>query len=98
MNVEPCFSLVAQKLLLFVEMQKNKYQISLFFREHFFVKENDDFFWNIFNFRNEIFKLISLIGRHVLKLTSSIRVGYILELKRCWGGGGVFGTLFYICL
>jgi len=62
-----------------------KIQISVFFREHFLVKEIDEFFFEYFNFRNEIFKLISLIGRHVLKLTSSTRVGYILELKRCWG-------------
>jgi hypothetical protein len=40
-------------------------------------------FFEYINFRNEIFKLISIIGRHVLKLTSSTRVGYILELKRC---------------
>jgi hypothetical protein len=89
-------SSVWRKILLFVEMQKIKYQISLFFREHFFVKENDDFFFEYFNSRNEIFKLISLSGRHVLKLTSSTRVGYILELKRCLGRGCLW-NFSYIC-
>jgi len=47
-----------------------KFSIIIFWKEEFFVKENEESFeivLNIFFFQMKIFKITELFGRHVLK-------------------------------